>query len=145
MPPKRSGAYEAVRPDPERAPSSRRGGALHAEPAPPPSSHHRQGEPDVVAQVIDLLTGGAPALVSRMHDAAAEGRMDALGELARDLHEQASALALLRLSELCARLTRQARAGTLGSAAAAVQAIAQEVERMQTSISGEIERRRGTI
>jgi CheY-like chemotaxis protein len=148
-PPKRSGAYEAVRPDAERAPSSRRAGATQGEatrPAPPPiprPPHHRPGEPDVVAQVIELVTEGAPALLARMHEAAEEGRMDELGTLARELHEHASALALLRLSELCARLTRQARAGTRASAAVAVQAIEQEVERMRTSISGEIERRRG--
>jgi hypothetical protein len=133
-PPRRSGAYEAVRIEVERPPPSRPRGAS-------PVPHPAAGERDVVALVIELLVTRAPPLAARMREAAAHGRMDELGALGRELRDEASRLFLVRLADLCARAERQARAGTPESAAAAVQAIEDEVERGRASLSGEHGRR----
>lgn len=161
-PPRRSGAYQAVRIEVERPPPSRPGGssptpypgAPPERPAPPekPATHAGEqrprtepsgapGEPDVVALVIDLLVTRAPALAARMREAAAQGRMDELGALGRELRDEASRLSLVRLADLCARAERQARAGTPEGAAAAVQAIEDEVARGRASLSAEQGRR----
>ncbi|WP_156040532.1 ATP-binding response regulator [Chondromyces apiculatus] len=120
-------------------PGSDRRRTLGTGSAPPPPA----GEQDVVSLVIDLVAARAPFLVARMRVALADGRMDDLGALGQELHDQASRLSLLRLVDPCARLMRQARAGTPEGAAAAVQAIEDEVARSRASVSAEIGRRRG--
>ncbi|HSN99210.1 MAG TPA: Hpt domain-containing protein, partial [Candidatus Nanopelagicales bacterium] len=111
VPPRRSGSYQAVR-------------------ITPPSVNDR----DVLVHMRDLLVHRAPVLSARMRIAAVDGRMDELGALARELRDEASQLALVRLGDLCARLERQARAGTPEAALAAVQAIEEELLRSRKSI-----------
>ncbi|WP_233561948.1 hypothetical protein [Sorangium cellulosum] len=76
-----------------------------------------------------------------MREAAARGALGELDRLAWALYESADKLAALTLKELCARLDREARAGTIESATEAVQAIAREVERVQSSLAAELKKR----
>ncbi|HTM71269.1 MAG TPA: response regulator [Luteimonas sp.] len=149
----RSGSYEAVPHDaappsvelapptlvtPSPPPVQRR-----AQPAPParPRGGLRAVEPDVVAEVIELFLTEAPTRVAAMREAAARGALGELERLAWALYESADKLAALNLKELCARLDREARAGTIESATEAVQAIAREVERVQSSLAADPKRR----
>ncbi|WP_437738537.1 response regulator [Sorangium sp. So ce1335] len=149
----RSGAYEAVHHDaappsvelapptlvtPSPPPTTRR---AHP-PAPPgPRGGLRAVEPDVVTEVIELFLTEAPTRVASMREAAAQGALGQLERLAWALYESADKLAALNLKELCARLDREARAGTLESATGAVEGIAREVERVQSSLAAELTKR----
>ncbi|XYH92394.1 response regulator [Sorangium sp. So ce1128] len=149
----RSGSYEAVQHDaappsvelapptlvtPSPPPVQRR-----AQPAAPPRPRGglRAVEPDVVAEMIELFLTEAPTQVAAMREAAARGALGEIERLAWALYESADKLAALNLKELCARLDRQARAGTIESATEAVQAIAREVERVQSSLAADPKRR----
>ncbi|WP_437301872.1 response regulator [Sorangium sp. So ce388] len=149
----RSGSYEAVPHDaappsvelapptlvtPSSPPLQRR-----AQPAAParPRGGLRAVEPDVVAEMIELFLTEAPTRVAAMREAAARGALGELERLAWALYESADKLAALNLKELCARLDREARAGTIESATEAVQAIAREVERVQSSLAADPKRR----
>ncbi|XXY50425.1 response regulator [Sorangium sp. So ce269] len=149
----RSGSYEAVPHDaapssvelapptlvtPSPPPVQRR-----AQPAAPPRPRGglRAVEPDVVAEMIELFLTEAPTRVAAMREAAARGALGELERLAWALYESADKLAALSLKELCARLDREARAGTIESATEAVQAIAREVERVQSSLAADPKRR----
>ncbi|WP_437642205.1 response regulator [Sorangium sp. So ce854] len=145
----RSGAYEAVHDD--AAPSSvDLPPPTLVTPSPPPTRRAqppgprgalRAVEPDVVTEVIELFLTEAPTRVASMREAAARGALGELERLAWALYESADKLAALNLKELCARLDREARAGTLESATEAVQAIAREVERVQSSLAAELKKR----
>ncbi|MGK3993353.1 response regulator [Sorangium sp. So ce1024] len=154
----RSGAYEAVHND--AAPSSVElppptlvtpsPPPTLVTPSPPPTRRAqppvprgglRAVEPDVVTEVIELFLTEAPTRVASMREAAARGALGELERLAWALYESADKLAALSLKELCARLDREARAGTLESATEAVQAVAREVERVQSSLAAELKKR----
>ena len=149
----RSGAYEAARHDGE-PPSVELAPPTLVTPSPPStsargqpaaSSRPRGGlravEPDVVTEVIELFLTEAPTRVASMREAAARGALGELERLAWALYESADALAAFSLKELCARLDREARAGTLESATEAVRAIGREVERVQASLAAELKKR----
>ncbi|XXX71653.1 response regulator [Sorangium sp. So ce134] len=150
----RSGAYEAVHhesappsvelPPPTLVTPSPPPGSQRAEPA--ASSRPRGGlravEPDVVTEVIELFLTEAPSRVASMSEAAARGALGELERLAWALYESADKLAAFNLKELCARLDREARAGTIESATEAVQAIAREVGRVQSSLAADLKKRR---
>ncbi|WP_437787184.1 response regulator [Sorangium sp. So ce1097] len=145
----RSGAYEAVHDD-AAPPSAELPPPTLVTPSPPttrraqppgPRGGLRAVEPDVVTEVIELFLTEAPTRVASMREAAARGALGELERLAWALYESADKLAALNLKELCARLDREARAGTLESATEAVQAIAREVERVQSSLAAELKKR----
>ncbi len=135
----RSGAYEAAHLD-GAPPSVELAPPTLVTPSPPstskrgqPASSRTRGglravEPDVVTEVIELFLTEAPTRVASMREAAAQGALGELERLAWALYESADALAAFSLKELCARLDREARAGTLESATEAVRAIGREVE-----------------
>ncbi|WP_437283170.1 response regulator [Sorangium sp. So ce375] len=153
----RSGAYEAAHHDGE-PPSVELAPPTLVTPSPSPSSPStsargqpaassrprgglRAVEPDVVTEVIELFLTEAPTRVASMREAAARGALGELERLAWALYESADALAAFSLKELCARLDREARAGTLESATEAVRAIGREVERVQASLAAELKKR----
>ncbi|WP_434048703.1 MULTISPECIES: response regulator [Sorangium] len=149
----RSGAYEAVQHD-APPPSVELPPPTLVTPSPPPTTRRvppaapsrprgglRAAEPDVVTEVIELFLTEAPTRVASMREAAARGALGELDRLAWALYESADKLAALTLKELCARLDREARAGTVESATEAVQAIAREVERVQSSLAAELKKR----
>ncbi|WP_437617541.1 response regulator [Sorangium sp. So ce1151] len=149
----RSGSYEAV-PHDAAPPSVELAPPTLVTPSPPPVQRREQPaaparprgglraiEPDVVAEMIELFLTEAPTRVAAMREAAARGALGELERLAWALYESADKLAALNLKELCARLDREARAGTIESATAAVQAIAREVERVQSSLAADPKRR----
>ncbi|WP_437961506.1 response regulator [Sorangium sp. So ce119] len=149
----RSGAYEAVQHD-AAPPSVELPPPTLVTPSPPPTTRRvppaapsrprgglRAVEPDVVTEVIELFLTEAPTRVASMREAAARGALGELERLAWALYESADKLAALNLKELCARLDREARAGTIVSATEAVQAIAREVERVQSSLAAELKKR----
>ncbi|AUX23528.1 sensor histidine kinase [Sorangium cellulosum] len=149
----RSGSLEAGQKDPD-PPSVELAPPTLVTPSCPPArerarpaaSSVRRGapravEPDVVTEVSALFLTEAPARVASMLDAAARGALGELERLAFGLYESADQLAALTLKELCARLDREARAGTLESATEAVHAVAREVERVQASLAVELKKR----
>ncbi|XXT14231.1 response regulator [Sorangium sp. So ce429] len=149
----RSGSYEAV-PHDAAPPSVELAPPTLVTPSPPPVQRRAQPaapprprgglravEPDVVAEMIELFLTEAPTRVAAMREAAARGALGELERLAWALYESADKLAALNLKELCARLDREARAGTIESATEAVQAIAREVERVQSSLAADPKRR----
>ncbi|WP_437803975.1 response regulator [Sorangium sp. So ce693] len=148
----RSGAYEAAHLD-GAPPSVELAPPTLVTPSPPstskrgqPASSRTRGglravEPDVVTEVIELFLTEAPTRVASMREAAAQGALGELERLAWALYESADALAAFSLKELCARLDREARAGTLESATEAVRAIGREVERVQSSLAAELKKR----
>ncbi|WP_437663122.1 response regulator [Sorangium sp. So ce1182] len=149
----RSGSYEAV-PHDAAPPSVELAPPTLVTPSPPPVQRREQPaaparprgglraiEPDVVAEMIELFLTEAPTRVAAMREAAARGALGELERLAWALYESADKLAALNLKELCARLDREARAGTIESATAAVQAISREVERVQSSLAADPKRR----
>ncbi|WP_437496558.1 response regulator [Sorangium sp. So ce1099] len=149
----RSGSYEAV-PHDAAPPSVELAPPTLVTPSPPPVQGRAQPaapprprgglravEPDVVAEMIELFLTEAPTRVAAMREAAARGALGELERLAWALYESADKLAALNLKELCARLDRAARAGTIESATEAVQAIAREVERVQSSLAADPKRR----
>jgi HPt (histidine-containing phosphotransfer) domain-containing protein len=95
----------------------------------------------VVAEIIELYFTEAPARISEMRAAAERGALGELSRLARSLHESADKLSALSLKDLCARLDREARAGTPENAAEATRAIAREVGRVQDSLAPELRKR----
>ncbi|WP_437963058.1 response regulator [Sorangium sp. So ce260] len=149
----RSGSYEAVHHE-SAPPSVELAPPTLVTPSPPPGSRRPQPaapsrprgalravEPDVVTEVIELFLTEAPTRVASMREAAARGALGELERLAWALYESADKLAAFNLKELCARLDREARAGTIESATEAVQAIAREVERVQSSLAADLKRR----
>ncbi|WP_437594585.1 response regulator [Sorangium sp. So ce1000] len=149
----RSGAYEAAQHD-GAPPSVELAPPTLVTPSPPSTSKRGQPaasprprgglravEPDVVTEVIELFLTEAPTRAASMRGAAARGALGELERLARALYESADALAASSLKELCARLDREARAGTLESATEAVRAIDREVERVQSSLAAELRKR----
>ncbi|WP_437932924.1 response regulator [Sorangium sp. So ce341] len=146
----RSGAYEAVRPESAPpsvelppptlvTPSSPPPGGARVQAAAP--GRPRAALPDVVSEVTELFLTEAPSRVAAMGEAAARGALGELERLAWALYESADELAAFNLKELCARLDREARAGTIESATEAVQAIAREVGRVQSSLAADLKRR----
>ncbi|WP_437805026.1 ATP-binding response regulator [Sorangium sp. So ce1078] len=150
----RSGSYEAVHHE-SAPPSVELAPPTLVTPSPPPPASRRQQpaassrprgglravEPDVVTEVIELFLTEAPTRVASMREAAARGALGELERLAWALYESADKLAAFNLKELCARLDREARAGTIESATEAVQAIAREVERVQSSLAADLKKR----
>ncbi|WP_437581774.1 hypothetical protein [Sorangium sp. So ce887] len=78
---------------------------------------------------------------SRWSEAAARGALGEIEQLAWALYGSADTLAAFNLKELCARLDREARAGTIESATEAVQAIAREVGRVRSSLAADLKKR----
>ncbi|WP_437994859.1 response regulator [Sorangium sp. So ce185] len=150
----RSGAYEAVRPE-SAPPSVELPPPTLVTPSPPPPAGARvqaaapgrpraglrAAPPDVVGEVTELFLTEAPSRVAAMGEAAARGALGELERLAWALYESADELAAFNLKELCARLDREARAGTIESATEAVQAIAREVGRVQSSLAADLKKR----
>ncbi|AUX33447.1 MULTISPECIES: response regulator [Sorangium] len=149
----RSGAYEAVRPE-SAPPSVEPPPPTLVTPSPPPGGARVQAAasgrprvglraalPDVVSEVTELFLTEAPSRVAAMREAAARGALGELERLAWALYESADKLAAFNLKELCARLDREARAGTIESATEAVQAVAREVGRVQTSLAADLKKR----
>ncbi|MGK4004280.1 response regulator [Sorangium sp. So ce1036] len=151
--PSRSGSFEAGQKDPD-PPGVELAPPTLVTPSCPPARERahpaassvrraapRAVEPDVVTEVIALFLTEAPARVASMREAAARGALGELERLAFGLYESADQLAALTLKELCARLDREARAGTLESVSEAVHAVAREVERVQASLAAELKKR----
>jgi CheY-like chemotaxis protein len=92
------------------------------------------GASDVVGEVIGIFRQEAPTRVLALRDAVARGDLAAAGRTAHTLKGSAGHLGAKTLGALCARLEEQVRAGVPFDVGFAVQAIADELERVDAAL-----------
>jgi CheY-like chemotaxis protein len=92
------------------------------------------GGSDVVGEVIGIFRQEAPVRLLALRDAVARGDLVSAGRTAHTLKGSAGHLGAKTLGALCARLEDQVRAGAPFDAAFAVQAIAEELERVDAAL-----------
>jgi CheY-like chemotaxis protein len=92
------------------------------------------GGSDVVGEVIGIFRREAPVRLLALRDALARGDLVAAGRTAHTLKGSAGHLGAKTLGALCARLEEQVRTGAPFDVAFAVQAIADELERVDAAL-----------
>jgi signal transduction histidine kinase/CheY-like chemotaxis protein/HPt (histidine-containing phosphotransfer) domain-containing protein len=88
----------------------------------------------LLARVIDALLQTAPGQIDALHKAVAQADADALRGIAHSLKSSSANLGALRLSALARELELQGRAGRLEGAAALVESLSREWERVRSAL-----------
>jgi CheY-like chemotaxis protein len=95
------------------------------------------GDPDIVAEVIALFLKEAPARLASLREAAVDGDLAAASRAAHTLKGSAGHLGARTFSTLCARFEEKVRAGRPFDVAFAVDAIAEELDRVSAALAAE--------
>jgi CheY-like chemotaxis protein len=95
------------------------------------------GEPDIVAEVVALFLKEAPARLASLREAALGGDLAAASRAAHTLKGSAGHLGARTFSTLCARFEEKVRAGRPFDVAFAVDAIAEELDRVSAALAAE--------
>ena len=103
-------------------------------------SLQREGEPDLVVEVIDLFLHDAPARFQLLREAAQRGDLVAGGNAAHTLRGSAGHLGAKTLSTLCGRFEDKARAGAAFDVAFAAAVIEEELARVCGALRDELTR-----
>jgi HPt (histidine-containing phosphotransfer) domain-containing protein len=92
------------------------------------------GDPDFLAELIDIYLEDAPRQVAGMRDAALSGRTEELVRPAHTLKGSSASIGAVELSELSRALELAARAGAVDDPAAAVDGIEAELGRVRDAL-----------
>jgi CheY-like chemotaxis protein len=130
-----------------------RGAPEAAAPAPPPRrssspvidlgmlhklrATQREGEPDIVREVVAIFLSEAPARMKAIRAAAEVGDLATAARTAHTLKGSAGHLGAKTLTMLCARFEDKVRSGAGFNAAFAVDAIEEELERVRRALAAE--------
>ena len=92
------------------------------------------GDPDFLAELIDIYLDDAPRQVVAMREAALGGRIDDLVRAAHTLKGSSSSIGAAELSERSRTLELAGRAGALEDAVGAVDGIEAELSRVREAL-----------
>jgi HPt (histidine-containing phosphotransfer) domain-containing protein len=92
------------------------------------------GDPDFLAELIDIYLDDAPRQVAAMRDAVLSGRIEDLVRPAHTLKGSSASIGAIELSELDRALELAAREGAVDDPAAAVDAIEAEFGRVREAL-----------
>jgi len=98
------------------------------------------GGRELVREVIDLFLNDVPGRLEELRDALGSGDLDAAARLAHTLKGSAGHVGARALASLCARLEAQVRAGAQESAALALAAVDDELDRVRAALTAEAAR-----
>lgn len=104
----------------------------------------RQGDSDLVLEVIDLFLQETPDRLVALRDALARGDLGVISRVAHTIRGSAGHLGAKALSALCARVEDKARQGTPFNNAFALSSIEEEITRVCEALVAEAARLRGT-
>jgi CheY-like chemotaxis protein/HPt (histidine-containing phosphotransfer) domain-containing protein/anti-sigma regulatory factor (Ser/Thr protein kinase) len=97
----------------------------------------REGEPDIVREVVAIFLNEAPGRMKAIRDAAEIGDLTTAARTAHTLKGSAGHLGAKTLGMLCARFEDKVRSGVGFNAAFAVDAIEEELERVRRALLAE--------
>ena len=92
------------------------------------------GEPDVLAQVLNLFLAEAPLRMDRLRNALAAGNIEEVRRAAHSLRGGAGNIGARRLSEVCRQFEAQGKSGDLAGSAALVNALGVEFDKVEVEI-----------
>lgn len=92
------------------------------------------GDPDFLAELIDIYLDDAPRQVAAMRDAVLSGRIEDLVRPAHTLKGSSASIGAVELSELNRALELAARAGAVDDATGAVDGIEAELGRVREAL-----------
>jgi CheY-like chemotaxis protein len=98
----------------------------------------RAGDPDIVAEVVQIFLQDAPARLAAIRAAIAQGDMATAARTAHTLKGSASHLGAKTLTMLCARFEDKVRSGAEFNATFAVEAIEEELDRVKRALGREV-------
>jgi HPt (histidine-containing phosphotransfer) domain-containing protein len=93
-----------------------------------------EDDPEFVQEMIQQFLTDAPGLVTALRDGIEAGDAEGVRRAAHTLKSNAHTFGALPLGERCAALEMTAKAGDLSDAGAAVEAIAEDLGRVQTDL-----------
>jgi CheY-like chemotaxis protein len=126
-----------------RAPASRAAPSVRRRPSIPPvdlgmlrrlHTGMPAGGSDLVSEVIGIFRREAPLRITALRDAASRGDLVAAARTAHTLKGSAGHLGAKTLAALCARFDEKVRAGAAFDVAFSVQAIAEELDRVEAAL-----------
>jgi len=92
------------------------------------------GEPDVLAEVLNLFLTEVPPRLARLRNAWAAGNIEEVHRAAHSLKGSAGNIGARRLHGVCAELDAKAKSGDLAGAAALVDAVGVEFGKVESAI-----------
>ena len=92
------------------------------------------GEPDVLAEVLNLFLSEVPPRITRLRIAWAAGNIEEVHRAAHSLKGSAGNIGARRLYEVCSRLDEKGKSGDVGSAAPLVDALGVEFGKVESEI-----------
>jgi len=92
------------------------------------------GEPDVLAEVLNLFLVEVPLRMDRLRNAWAAGNIEEVHRFAHSLRGSAGNIGARRLHEVCRQLEAQGRLGDLDGSAALVDALGVEFGKVEVEI-----------
>jgi CheY-like chemotaxis protein len=102
----------------------------------------RQGDSDLVLEVIDLFLQETPDRLTALRDGLARGDFPLIARVAHTIRGSAGHIGAKSLTALCARVEDKARQGTPFNSAFALSSIEEELERVREALVAESERLR---
>jgi PAS domain S-box-containing protein len=97
-----------------------------------------KGEPDILAELGGLFLDRAPARITAMRDALANGDAETLYREAHNLKSSSANLGAMLLSAICRELEKLGRSGALDKAPDLINQAISEYERVRLSLQAEI-------
>ncbi|MEO5730875.1 MAG: Hpt domain-containing protein, partial [Byssovorax sp.] len=102
----------------------------------------RQGDSDLVLEVIDLFLQETPDRLTALRDGLSRGDFPLIARVAHTIRGSAGHIGAKALTALCARVEDKARQGTPFNSAFALSSIEEELERVREALVAEAERLR---
>ncbi len=97
-----------------------------------------EGEPDVIAELVELFLAGSPKTIGALGAAVAAGNAPGVREAAHRLKGSAASLGAGPLAALCATLEQEARAGSVANAPHLVPDLEAEYARVAAALALEL-------
>jgi HPt (histidine-containing phosphotransfer) domain-containing protein len=98
------------------------------------------GEPDFLAELVELFFGAAGPHLVALRQAAAQGDADTIERSAHALKGSCGHFGARPMGDLCERLQLAGRAGTLHDAPALIERLESEFARLRTALEAELAR-----
>jgi HPt (histidine-containing phosphotransfer) domain-containing protein len=92
------------------------------------------GEPDILAEVFTLFLEEAPPRIERMRNAAAGGDIKEVHRAAHSLKGSAGNIGARAMYDVCSVIDERGKAGDLAGAAALVDAVQAEFDKVESEI-----------
>jgi len=97
------------------------------------------GEPDVLAEVLQLFLNEVPPRIDRLRNAWTSGNIEEMHRAAHSLKGSAGNIGAKRLYDVCSRLDALGKAGDLATVATLVDALGEEFVKVESEIKRLIE------